>query len=129
MQVPGFGDVVAAVTPAVVSVRVQSRAKPVNDETGFNFGNPNGFQDLPDDHPLKRFFREFGEQGDMNRGQRPDRWQRDSRRNEMPRLRPTSQGSGFFITEDGYLVTNNHVIDGGSAFTVCSLIVTTILPT
>ena len=28
--VPGFADVVAAVTPAVVSVRVQSRANPVN---------------------------------------------------------------------------------------------------
>lgn len=119
-QVPGFGDVVAAVTPAVVSVRVQSRANPVNDDMTFQFGNPNGFDDLPDDHPLKRFFRDFGE-GDQQQfgnrmpGQRADRW-RD--RDHKPRLRPTSQGSGFFITEDGYLVTNNHVIDGGSAFTV-----------
>ena len=29
-----------------------------------------------------------------------------------------SQGSGFFISEDGYLVTNNHVIDGGTKYTV-----------
>jgi serine protease Do len=119
-QMPGFADVVTAVTPAVVSVRVQSRADPVNDDTAFNFGGPDNFNDLPDDHPLKRFFKEFGgpdQFGNQMPGQRrADRWQH--RRDDKPHLRPTSQGSGFFITEDGYLVTNNHVIDGGSAFTV-----------
>ena len=121
--VPGFADVVAAVTPAVVSVRVQSRANPVNDDMTFNFGGPENFNDLPDDHPLKRFFREFGEQdqfGNQMPGQRrADRWQnRRDHRDQKPRLRPSSQGSGFFISEDGFLVTNNHVIDGGTAFTV-----------
>ena len=118
-QLPGFADVVAAVSPAVVSVRVQSRANPVNDDMTFNFGGPENFNDLPDDHPLKRFFRDFGDEqfGNQVPGQRrADRWQ--NRRDHKPRLRPTSQGSGFFITEDGYLVTNNHVIDGGTAFTV-----------
>ena len=28
----------------------------------FNFGG-RGFDELPDDHPLKRFFRDFGGQG------------------------------------------------------------------
>ena len=32
--------------------------------------------------------------------------------------RPVAQGSGFFISEDGYVVTNNHVVDGGQTFTV-----------
>jgi serine protease Do len=122
-QLPGFADVVSAVTPAVVSVRVQSRATPASaDAEGYNFGTPN-FNDLPDDHPLKRFFREFGGD-DQQGGQLPDQrsdqdhWKKFGNKDMKPRLRPTSQGSGFFISEDGYLVTNNHVIDGGSAFTV-----------
>ncbi len=61
-QVPSFANVVEAVSPAVVSVRVQSNVQnTANDESGFsfNFGG-RGFDELPDDHPLKRFFRDFG---------------------------------------------------------------------
>ncbi|WEX87681.1 Do family serine endopeptidase [Sinorhizobium garamanticum] len=113
--VPSFANVVDAVSPAVVSVRVQSRVNTSDDETsnfGFDFGG-RGFEDLPDDHPLKRFFREFGgPRGD-------DRAERDRRGPHAEgRLRPRAQGSGFFISEDGYLVTNNHVVSDGSAFTV-----------
>lgn len=118
-QVPSFADVVDAVSPAVVSVRVQSRANPVSDDASdgfsFDFGGP-GFDQLPDDHPLKRFFREFGGQNGGER--RADRDRPHMGKPGPGRLRPTAQGSGFFITEDGYLVTNNHVVSDGSAFTV-----------
>src|SRR3546814_6064412 len=119
-RAPSFADVVAAVSPAVVSVRVQSETQQVSDNSNFsfNFGG-RGFEDLPDDHPLKRFFREFG--GPQFRGGPNDDHAERSPRGHPDRpkhLRPTSHGSGFFISEDGYLVTNNHEIADGAAFTV-----------
>ncbi|MBA3416055.1 MAG: trypsin-like peptidase domain-containing protein [Chloroflexia bacterium] len=37
---------------------------------------------------------------------------------ETGRVEPISSGSGFFIDEAGHIVTNNHVVDGGAAFSV-----------
>ncbi|MEH6718950.1 MAG: Do family serine endopeptidase [Aurantimonas endophytica] len=102
----GFADVVEKVSPAVVSVRVTQDIAPAADRRS-ELATP--FDNLPEDHPLRRFFDvPGGPGGPGGPGVNPRR----EPRNAM------GQGSGFFISDDGYVVTNNHVVEGGSKYTV-----------
>ena len=116
-QVPSFANVVDAVSPAVVSVRVESRVNPVADEDD-SFGLGRGFDELPDDHPLKKFFKQFGQQQGQDGKNAPQKDSKATPDKDKGRLRPVAQGSGFFISDDGFLVTNNHVVSDGAAFVV-----------
>ncbi|MBO0904937.1 Do family serine endopeptidase [Jiella sonneratiae] len=108
-QIPTFADLVEKVSPAVVSVRVDEDIKPAADD-GSDGQMQNPFDNLPEDHPLRRFFDIPGGPGFPGAPGMPHGRQ-------LPR-HAVAQGSGFFISEDGYLVTNNHVVDGGSKYTV-----------
>lgn len=85
-----FSSLVEKVRPAVVSVEVKNGVK--EDKTAENF-DFRGMPDLPDGHPLNEFFKRFA---------RPDGQER--------RGPSMGQGSGFIISADGYVVTNNHVV-------------------
>jgi len=100
--------VAARVTPAVVNVAVTSRVSP-NDQgdgdggghAGQNFGGINP-QDLPPG--FQQFF--FGPGGQGMQGMKP-----------QPQIEH-GVGSGVIISPDGYIVTNDHVVDGATEMRV-----------
>jgi serine protease Do len=102
----GFADIVDRVKPAVVSIQVTGGGGPKTAQKSAPVPRGKGpdlFPDLPDDHPLNEFFKNL-----------PKEW-----RLPNPNQRPTqAQGSGFVISPDGYVVTNNHVIDNASKIQV-----------
>ncbi len=101
-----FSAIVEQVAPAVVSVQVKTEVAAVSDRSA-----PQGMEDLPPG--LQEFFRRFQMPGDQGQGDNPG----DNREPFHPR-HGMSQGSGFFITDNGYLVTNAHVVEDGTGYTV-----------
>jgi serine protease Do len=94
----GFADLISKVKPAVISVRVKI------DQSADQTADADSTQDNGDDAqpfqgtPFEKFFHQYGFENGPGR--------------RMPHHEMVmGVGSGFFISADGYAVTNNHVVD------------------
>ena len=88
MPVASYADTVAKVTPAVVTIHSQMRVR-----------QPQQFPFM-DDPFFRRFFGERGQQQTPNQP------------------RQEGLGSGVIVRQDGYILTNHHVIDGADQISV-----------
>lgn len=90
--IPDFTDAATSSTPAVVHIKTKIKGKTVSSRSRSPFGDMFG-----EDDPFFQFF------GGPRSYSTPDQ---------------QASGSGVIMSKDGYIITNNHVVDGSSEINV-----------
>lgn len=104
---PGsFAELIETVKPAVVNISVSGKIGQIGEGLGPQFEMPELPFKMPPNSQLEELFRHY-----FNRPNK--QWQ-----GEAPTGEVQAVGSGFVVDPAGYVVTNNHVIDGADKITV-----------